>query len=210
VFEEGSVTCKDPDELYVVESALDMPLSDVTAKHAGLMPTFEQVPRSACCWFNLQRNACTCATGTASCCCVIGRPVRAGLKRIVLIVYVARMCAANASWVQVEAYALQQGYPANCTFSSVLQHFALEATQDDLYFLCQSEEIQTVAAVLDELPELSLYERYQFSTAPVNARKALIFNAFYTFAERCDGLQQQLFSQQLTPASSLQRCLALR
>ena len=87
--------------------------------------------------------------------------------------------------LQIDAYARQQGYPDECSYSDVLQHFALEASQDDLYFLCKHDEIQLVAVALDALPELTLHERFQFSTAPVNARRAPIFSAFMHFAQRC-------------------------
>ena len=91
--------------------------------------------------------------------------------------------------MQVEAYAHEQGYPDVCLYSSVLHHFALEASQDELYSLSKHDQMQAIAETLDDVPELTLYERHQFCTAPVDTRKAQVFNAFLAFVERCAAMR---------------------
>jgi Suv3 C-terminal domain 1 len=87
--------------------------------------------------------------------------------------------------VQVQAYAISKGYPDECTFSVMLEHFALEAQQDDVYRLCNHEGMLQIAAALDSFPQLSLLQRHTFSTAPIDPNKSTEFGAFMSLVQRC-------------------------
>ena len=172
-YEDGCVTTKEPGELPHVADALNLPLSDMTASHAGLMPMYEQVWLPVCNALVLERTS-TLAGSHGS------RANRTALSR------------SRCLLLQVEAYAHEQGYPDVCLYSSVLHHFALEASQDELYSLSKHDQMQAVAETLDDVLELTLYERHQFCTAPVDTRKAQVFNAFLAFVERCAAMRQHM------------------
>jgi hypothetical protein len=86
--------------------------------------------------------------------------------------------------LQIEAYAVSKGYPAKCSFSSVLEQFALEAQQEELYKLCNQSNMVAIAQAIDGFEPLSLGERHMFCIAPVDRKKVPAFNAFLLFVER--------------------------
>ena len=85
----------------------------------------------------------------------------------------------------MEAYAESKGYPDECSFSAVLQQFALEAQQEELYTLCNQEGLLTLAEALDDVESLLLQERLTFCTAPVDTGKPPVFAAFRDMVARC-------------------------
>eukprot|EP00892_Ulva_mutabilis_P010547 jgi/Ulvmu1/7865/UM004_0096.1 len=85
---------------------------------------------------------------------------------------------------QVEEYATSRGYPETSTFSAILQQFAIESQQEQLYFLCSHAGMLAIAKATDEIPELSLKDRAAMCTAPVDEKNRLVFNAFLFFIHR--------------------------
>jgi hypothetical protein len=88
-------------------------------------------------------------------------------------------------FLQIEAYALSQGYPEKCLYSQVLEQFALEAQQEQVYFLCNHEGQVALARGIDTIDPLTLAERHIFCIAPVDAKNRAIYNAFIRFVEQC-------------------------
>lgn len=86
---------------------------------------------------------------------------------------------------QVEEYASSRGYPEAATFSAVLQQFALESQQEQLYFLCSHSGMLAIARATDDIPDLSLRDRAAMCTAPVDEKNKVVFNAFLVFINRC-------------------------
>jgi hypothetical protein len=96
--------------------------------------------------------------------------------------------------VQVEAYAISRGYPDQCSFAEVLQQFAVEAQQEDLYFLCNQSGMLAIAQALDDISSLTLAERHTLCTAPVDEKNSKVFAAFLDFAKACAALMLPLYS----------------
>lgn len=79
---------------------------------------------------------------------------------------------------------MSRGYPENATFAAVLQQFAMESQQENLYFLCSQDGMLAIARATDDIANLSLKDRAAICTAPVDERNKPVFNAFLIFIER--------------------------
>lgn len=86
--------------------------------------------------------------------------------------------------LQVEEYALSRGYPESTTFSAVLQQFAIESQQEQLYFMCSHSGMLAIARATDDILNLSLKDRAAMCTAPVDEKNKPVFNAFLNFIDR--------------------------
>lgn len=84
----------------------------------------------------------------------------------------------------MEEYALSRGYPESTTFAAVLQQFAMESQQEQLYFLCSHTGMLAIARATDDIPNLSLKDRAAMCTAPVDEKNKPVFNAFLHFIGR--------------------------
>lgn len=99
-------------------------------------------------------------------------------------------------------YAASKGYPDQCSFAAVLEQFVMEAHQEDLYQLCNQECMLTVAHAIDDIEELTLHERHQFCTAPVDTNKPAVFDAFIDMANMCASHPRHRIQVLLLPTHS--------
>ncbi|KMZ56797.1 ATP-dependent RNA helicase, mitochondrial (SUV3) [Zostera marina] len=82
---------------------------------------------------------------------------------------------------QVELFA---GQYSNISFPELLDKFRENCRLDGNYFLCDIHHIRKVAQMLEQVPNLTLEERFNFCFAPVNIRNPKAMYHLLNFASR--------------------------